>query len=402
MSVLLTTDFLIIGTGIIGLNIALNLVREYPDSKIILIDKEKKLGSHASGRNSGVLHAGFYYSADTLKAKFTREGNKMLTNYCLEKGLAINQCGKLVVAKDEKDLSGLDFLLKRGQANGIELKELDEKEVYEIEPRAKTFKKALFSPATSSVDPMEVMNSFYDELLSSDVECMQGVAYFGRSDKTIKTSIGNIEAGYVINCAGLYADRIARDFDFSKRYRILPFKGLYLYSNEPVNSLRTHIYPVPDLNNPFLGVHFTVTVDGHTKIGPTAIPAFWRENYQGFSQFKLDEFFEIIGTDISLMFSNDFGFKGLAFHEIQKYSKTRMANLASHLARGVNAEQYKKWGVPGIRAQLLDLDTRRLEMDFCYEGDAHSFHILNAVSPAFTCSMSFSHHVVEKIKELIH
>ena len=396
----LYSDFLVIGAGIIGVNIALELVRQYPDSKVMVIDKEELPGVHGSGRNSGVLHAGFYYSEDSLKAKFTRNGNRMLTEYCLERNLPINQCGKLVVAKDENDLKGLNTLFKRARTNNIIIEELDEQAAEEIEPRVKTFSKALFSPTTSSVDPNKVLLSLIDDLKQAGVEVLMGVEYLGHSDnKTVKTSIGNIEAGYVVNASGLYADRIAKTYGFSENYRVIPFKGLYLYSNEAPEALNVHVYPVPDLKHPFLGVHYTITVDGKIKIGPTAIPAFWRENYNGFSRFQFDEFIEIAWTDLSLMISNNFGFNKLAIEEMKKYSRNRMVKLAGQLVENVLPEQFTHWGKPGIRAQLVDLKNRNLVMDFCYEGDEKSFHILNAVSPAFTCSMSFSKFIVEEISK---
>src|SRR5207302_8341209 len=178
-------------------------------------------------------------------------------------------------------------------------------------------------------------------------------APYVRKDKDIiVTAQGRFAAGHVVNAAGLYADKIALDFGFSERYRILPFKGLYLYSDEPPNSFRTNIYPVPDLRNPFLGVHFTVKDDGRVKIGPTAIPAFWREQYRGFDNFKFGEFVEVLFREAGLMFSSSFDFKRLAIEELKKYSRPRLVALASHLASGIEERHYRKWGQPGIRAQL--------------------------------------------------
>ena len=203
----------------------------------------------------------------------------------------------------------------------------------------------------------------------------------------------------MINVAGLYADKIGRDFGFSEDYRILPFKGLYLYSNEPAGSLRTHIYPVPDLANPFLGVHLTVTVDGKVKLGPTAIPAFWREQYEGWSNFSFNELTEILLRQAGLFLSSNFDFKALAFRELQKYSRPKLVSLASSLAKGVNIKNYLQWGKPGIRAQLLNIRDKKLEMDFVLEGDGSSIHILNAVSPGFTCALPFAEHVCDQINK---
>jgi L-2-hydroxyglutarate oxidase len=390
-------DFLVIGGGIIGINIARGLKKRYPGSKVTLIEKEDECGLHASGRNSGVLHAGFYYTPDSLKAKFTRLGNQSLTEYCESKKIPLNKCGKLVVAKDHGDHEYLDELIRRGKENGIKLDELNEKEARQIEPRVKTHLRALFSPTTSTVDPGRVMKAMQDDGAKEGIEIRCGVQYIGKRNNTVFTSGEAYEAGYVINAAGLYADKIARDYGFSKNHRIMPFKGLYLYSDEPAGAIRTNIYPVPDLKNPFLGVHFTVTADGRAKIGPTAIPALWREQYGGLGRFKLPEFMEIMAQTFGLLASSRFDFLKLAANEVLKYSKTRMVSLAGTLAHGVKAENYQKWGKPGIRAQLVNITTRKLEMDFVIEGDNKSMHVLNAVSPGFTCGIPFSEYVCDQI-----
>ncbi len=395
------TDFLVIGGGIIGISVARELIKTFPDTKITLIEKENDCGLHASGRNSGVLHAGFYYTGDSLKARFTKDGNKALTNYCEEKKIKINKCGKLVVAKNENDLLLLDELLKRGKTNGVSLNKVSEEEAKCIEPRAKTYQRALFSPTTSTVSPQEVLKAMKHDALSEGVKILSGIKYVKRVKNNILTSDGIFDAGYIINAAGLYADVIAHDFGFSKQYKILPFKGLYLYSNEPIGSIRTNIYPVPDLRNPFLGVHFTITVDGNVKIGPTAIPAFWREQYNFFDNFNLFEFVDIVNREIDLFMFSKFDFKKLAIEEIQKYSKLKMVQLAFMLASDVQEKHYKTWGRSGIRAQLVNLKEKKLEMDFVIEGNEKSLHILNAVSPGFTCAIPFAKHVCDKINNLL-
>lgn len=395
------TDFLVIGGGVIGLNIARDLRRRYGNSGITLIEKESDCGLHASGRNSGVLHAGFYYAPKSLKAAFTRGGNQELTAYCEAKGLPINRCGKLVVAKDRRDHPALDELLRRGHANGIAIDNISEKEAKAIEPRVKTCERALFSPTTSTVDPRRVLEAMKADAIREGVTIECGSQYLRRGGTSIETSAGRYQAGYVVNAAGLYADRIARDFGFSERYRILPFKGLYLYSNQPPGALKTNIYPVPDLANPFLGVHFTVTVNGHAKIGPTAIPALWREQYQGYRGFKFFEFAEILIRTFGLIALSAFDFKRLAMRELAKYSRARLVSQAGVLLEGVQLDHFEKWGPAGIRAQLLDLKQRKLEMDFILEGDRGSMHVLNAVSPAFTCSLPFSRYVGERIEAVL-
>lgn len=392
-------DFLVIGGGVIGLSIARELKTRHADARILLIEKESACGAHASGRNSGVLHAGFYYSPDSLKAKFTKLGNERMTAYCEQKSIPLNRCGKLVVAKDASDLPSLDELVKRGRANAIEIQELTEAEAKRIEPRVKTYQRALFSPRTSTVNPLHVVDAMQRDAIQEGIEIRFDTAYISRTDQGVRTNSDTITAGYVVNAAGLYADKIAIDYGFSEKYRILPFKGLYLYSNEPPGAIRTNIYPVPDLRNPFLGVHFTITADGKAKIGPTAIPAFWRENYEGLSNFKLGEMMEVAGRGLGLLTNAQFDYRRLAMEEIAKYSRSKMVELASVLAEGVQESNYQKWGRPGIRAQLLDITKKKLEMDFVLEGDRRSMHVLNAVSPAFTCSLPFAGHVCDQIDQ---
>ena len=395
-----TCDFLVIGGGIIGISIARELKIRHPDCRILLLEKETRCGLHGSGRNSGVLHAGFYYTSDSLKARFTSQGNQRLTEYCQAKKLKINRCGKLVVAKNETEVEGLKELFRRGKKNGVELNEISEAEARDIEPRVKTCGQALFSPTTSTVDPLEVLSSLHKDAQNEGVKIKMGEKYTGRNNKTVQTRTESYEAGYIINSAGLYADTIGKDFGFSKNYSILPFKGLYLYSEEPAGTLRTNVYPVPDLRNPFLGTHFTVTVDGKSKIGPTAIPAFWREHYAGFSGFKLEEFIDILLRQASLFAFSEFDFKQLAWDEIQKYYRPRLVKLASDLLEGVRPQNYKNWGKTGIRAQLLNVKEKKLEMDFVLEGDSKSFHVLNAVSPGFTCALPFAEYVCDEINRL--
>jgi len=395
-----TPDFLIVGGGIIGISLARELRRRHPGAAVTLLEKEPAWGQHASGRNSGVLHAGFYYAADSLKARFTREGNSQLTSYCVKRGLPINRCGKLVVARTPADLPGLAELLRRGRVNGVPLDEITAAEARGLEPRVKTCERALFSPTTSSVDPLAVLSAFVAEARAEGVTILPGTAYLGRSGSDVRTSGGTISPGYVVNAAGLHADRIARDWGFADRWRILPFKGLYLEASAGTPAFRTHIYPVPDPRHPFLGVHVTVHVDGVATLGPTAIPAFWREQYAGWSRFSLSEMLEILAREAGLFLHNNFGFRTLAFEEMGKYRPSRIVALGAELAEGIRPEHFPHWGRPGIRAQLVDIRERRLEMDFKFEGDDRSFHVLNAVSPGFTCALPFSAYLADQIGQL--
>lgn len=394
-------DYLIIGAGIIGVSLARELLNGFPHSNIAVIDKESDFGFHSSGRNSGVLHAGFYYTADSLKAKFSVEGNRYIKEYCKKNNLYLNECGKIVVAKDQEDLDRFPLLLDRAKSNGVRLIEISEEEATELEPNVKTFKKALWSPDTASVNPKEVLNHMVQSLKSQGVRFFLGCKYLKRSSEGIESSDGEIKAKYIINAAGLYADKIARDYGFSKDYSILPFKGVYLYPDKNDQAiLKRHIYPVPNLKNPFLGVHHTVNLKGQGKIGPTAIPIFWREQYKGFERFSFSELMQILPSQISLFFSANFNFRGLAVEEMKKYYKPILLQEAAGMVKNMDLNESWHWGPAGIRAQLFNLKKRSLEMDFICEGDRNSYHILNAISPAFTCSKPFSEYLLEDILKL--
>jgi L-2-hydroxyglutarate oxidase LhgO len=390
-------DYVIIGAGVIGLGVAYQLRAKFPSASIIILDKEPKVALHGSGRNSGVLHAGFYYSADSLKAKFCREGCAAWKDYVAKHNLKINPCQKVVVATNEEERLGIHELKRRGDANGVDVRIINEQELAVIDPNAKTYKEALFSPSTATVDPIEICTTLAQELRESGVEILLGFPYKKKlGDTTIQAGDIIIEAKKIINCGGLYADRIAKDFGFCKDYTIIPFKGIHmLASRPPMPTVRTLIYPVPNLKNPFLGVHFNITVHGDIKIGPTAIPAFWRENYKGLANFKLSELIAIVGWELKLFATNAFGFRRLAFTEMRKYSCKHLLNLVRPMAQKLDDDAFTSYAKPGIRAQLLNIKTLKLEQDFIVEGDDKTIHVLNAVSPGFTSSLPFAKWIVD-------
>lgn len=380
-------DYLIVGSGIIGMTIAYEVKQQNQDLKIAIIDKEEDVAKHASGRNSGVLHAGFYYSADSLKARFTVDGNKLMKEFCSLNGISVKPTQKIVVAKDEKELEGIYELQKRAEVNGVETQIISEEEVLKIDPNIKTYQKALFSPNTASVDPKEVCYRLRDVLKESGVEF-----FFNTSFEDCK-----LEYKYLINSAGAYADKIAQSFGLAKDYTLLPFKGIYLKYMTNKTDIKTNIYPVPNLANPFLGVHYTITSDGSIKIGPTAIPAFWRENYESFKNFSLKEMVEILYYEAKLFILNSFNFRKLAIEEMQNYSSKVFIQKAKDMVKNIG-DDFKP--IPaGIRSQLLNTKTNELVQDFVVEHGEKSTHILNAVSPAFTCSFAFAKHVVNEINQ---
>ena len=380
-------DYLIVGAGIIGMTIAFELNKQFPNCKIVIIDKEEDVGKHASGRNSGVLHSGFYYSANSLKAKFTVDGNNLMKEFCTLNDIFVNPTQKIVVARNEKDLDGIFELQKRAEVNGVETKIIDEEELKIIDSNIQTYKKALFSPNTASVDPKEVCFKLKDILKKNGVEFI-----FNTSFENCK-----LEYKYLINCAGAYADKIAQKFGLAENYTLLPFKGIYLKYMTNKTDIKINIYPVPNLSNPFLGVHYTITSDGSIKIGPTAIPAFWRENYTGLKNFSLSEMVEILYFEMKLFIFNSFNFRSLALSEMKNYNSKIFIQKAKDMVKSIGNDFSP---IPaGIRAQLLNTKTNELVQDFVIEHGVNSTHILNAVSPAFTCSFAFSKYVVSEINK---
>ena len=389
-------DHIIIGAGIIGMSVARSLRRMRPSASILVVEKEKDTGVHSSGRNSGVLHAGFYYTADSLKARFTVQGSRELKAYCLARDIPVNACGKLVVAMDVHELEVLHELERRGKQNGSNVRLIDADEARAYEPGVFTYQKALYSPDTASLEPLAVLTALKADLVAQGVEFVFGAEFKGRQNLIVKTSMGEYEGRKIINCAGLYADQVARHYGFGKKYTMIPFKGLYLKYAKNKTDVQMNVYPVPHLRNPFLGVHFTKTIDGTIKIGPTAIPAFWRENYAGMDRFHAGELGEILCQEARLFLTNAFGFRDLAFEEIHKYDRNYFVQLAVKMMPQIDPRGFGDFTRPGIRAQLLDKTTLSLVQDFVIEADKSSVHVLNAVSPAFTCAFPFADFVCQQ------
>lgn len=392
----LNCDVLIIGAGIVSLAIAKSLKEFKSELDIHILEKESEVSTHASGRNSGVLHAGFYYTANSLKAAFSVTGNRELTKYCIDNGLDINQCGKLVVATNADEEKTLFELEKRGHINGADVSIITLDEARKIEPNVKSHNHALWSPNTATVNPKQLNLHLKDNLIKSGVKFHFSNPYLSFNNGIVKTNKRKFKAKYIINSAGLFADKIAKDFGMSKSYTIMPFKGLYLKYTKNKTDLKTNIYPVPNLKNPFLGVHYTITVDGTIKIGPTAIPAFWREHYNGLDNFSLGEATQILKEQAKLFMLNSFNFRSLAVEEMKKYRKRHFISLATALAQNIDPKGFTEWTKPGIRAQLLDKRDNKLVQDFVIEHTNTSLHVLNAVSPGYTCSFPFGEYIVEK------
>ena len=392
-------DFLVVGGGIVGLAITNELLLR-GCKNILVLEKEKGLGAHSSGRNSGVLHAGIYYTPDSLKARYCIEGNCLMRDFCRENGVAISECGKVIVVDSEEKLEGLHALQQRAQRNGVESYLIDEKELAEIEPHAATFEKAIYSPATSVFDPLGVLEAFYSKITGTgEVHVLFDTAFIGKKEGQVAiTNRGNVSYGKLVNAAGLHADVVARHFEVGLRYRSIPFMGSYRELTEKSSYLvRGNIYPVPDAKMPFLGVHFTRSTSGRVFIGPTAVPVLGRESY-GFLEDLGLESFRFLYRNAS-MFMSDSGFRANAFSEAKKYLGSHFYSEAKKLVPRLLPRDLVSSAKTGIRSQLVDWKEKKLVMDYvvCTEGD--SLHVLNAISPAFTSSMSFAKYVADMLLE---
>lgn len=389
-------NFLICGAGIVGLTIARKLLQSGHEN-IVILEKENGIGKHASGRNSGVLHAGIYYTPDSLKAKLCFQGNMLMQEYCKERSLPLANNRKVVVAKNEKELETLKELYDRGIKNGAQVELIDEKQLEEIEPNAKTFKMALYSYHTAVIDPKAVLNSLHDDLVSSGkVQFFTNMEFTGVQGSGIAvTNKGNIEFDTFINAAGTFSDRVAHIFGVGTNYKLIPFKGIYRkLVKEKSSMVNGSIYPVPNIRNPFLGIHLTKNVNGEVYIGPTAIPAFGRENY-GIIKGLDKEVLEILFRDISLFISNS-EFRKVATTEPRKYIFKNFFEDVSNLIKNISPDDIENSNKVGIRPQLVDWKSKELVMDFVVIKEGSSIHILNAISPAFTSSMAFAELIVNE------
>jgi len=393
-------DYLIVGAGIVGITIALELKKRFPEAKIRLLEKEAELGKHSSGRNSGVLHSGIYYPPGTLKAEVCRQGAIEMKEFHRAHNLRLRECGKLLVVADIQDSPQLDMLAERAQLHDISVEKLDEQQLRDIEPHARSATgQALYVPSTAVGDPTAVMQTLCETLKEKNIEVTYSaqLASVEASQCQIRLISGEvIHYGHAINTAGLYADRVAHLFQCGQSYTLLPFKGIYWKLDSSFGIKLNHlVYPVPDLRVPFLGVHTTTTVDGATYLGPTAVPAFGRENYAGLQGVKLTE-----AAQISLILTKQFaanrdGFRRLAWQEGRRYFKHWFVQAAQAIVPRIKAEHLQPTSKVGIRAQMFNIQKGKLENDFLIEKGENSTHILNAISPAWTSAFPFARHVCD-------
>ena len=392
-----TYDHAVIGAGILGLATARELVRRDPAARVVVLEKEDRIAAHQTGRNSGVIHSGIYYTPGSAKARFCVAGARAMAEYCDEHGIRYVRCGKLIVAIRPDELAQLETLRERGSANGlVGVTMLDAAATREVEPHVRAIA-SLHIPGAAIVDYGQVAAAIRRELDAAGVEVRLGRAVMritpGPASVSIETRDGAVEAGALIACAGLGSDAIARQVAGASRMRIVPFRGdYYRLAPSRADLVRGLIYPVPDPRFPFLGVHFTPRIDGEVLLGPNAVLAFGLEAYRR-TDVDLRETLAILGFD---------GFRKLA----ARHWRTGLAELRRDYSKGRFLDTLRLYvpdlepqdllpGPSGIRAQAVDGDGKMVD-DFWYESAPHVLVVRNAPSPAATASLVLAKEIVDR------
>ena len=389
----MTADVAVIGGGILGLATARALGERTPRARLVVLEKETKLATHQTGNNSGVIHSGIYYKPGSYKAKLCVEGKGLMLDFCAKHGIRVDHVGKVIVATEQAELPRLQTLYERGVANGVPVEMIDPGQLREIEPHANAIR-AIRSPSTAIVDYKEVCAAMTRELTDRGVTIQtnaQVTAIKRRAGKIeLATPGGAVPATRIVNCAGLYSDVVARMAGARVDVRIIPFRGeYYMIRPERQDIVRGLIYPVPDPEFPFLGVHLTRTVHGEVEAGPNAVLAFAREGYK----FATVRPGELAGT---LTYS---GFWQMArkywrtgsYEMYRSLSKSAFVTALQRLVPALRPEDVTRGGA-GVRAQAVSPDGSLVD-DFRIVAEADAIHVLNAPSPGATASLAIGRHI---------
>ena len=395
-------DFIIIGSGIIGLTLAYKLKKTHTNSTILILEKEKDSIQHGSGRNSGVIHSGIYYDPGSLRASLGVRGGIELKEYIKNKKLWIDECGKILVPTSDHSFQNLDHLYERGIKNGVMVKKLSKKEIQLLEPNVNiAYDFGLLIPFTSVADPKEVSKSLIADLLQMGVEIIynQQVNKIKDDGKKIATNFQNYSCQHSFNCSGLQSDKVAKNAGLEFRYTFLPFKGKYWKIADSNFKLKHLIYPIPDLQYPFLGLHTSHKKDGSFYIGPTSTPVFGREQYQWNKQLKLLEAITLAFSFGMKILKNENKLRTLAFQEAKLLHKNYFFNEVQKLIKNISLDSiHPSLEKIGIRSQIFDPQSKTLLNDFVILNQKHCTHVLNAISPAWTASFAFADHLIKLAK----
>ena len=389
-----SADLAVVGGGIVGLATALALTEAHPRLRLLLLEKEPQIAAHQTGHNSGVIHSGIYYKPGSLKARTCVEGARRMKQFCDTHGIKWEACGKVIVATDAAELPRLQNIYERGQANGLSgLKMLSAEEVRELEPNCRAVR-AIHVPETGIVDYVQVAGKMAELIQQRGGRILTGagVSAIRRqgSGLVLETAQGPVEARYLVNCGGLHSDRVAGLTGVTPEVRIIPFRGeYYMIRAERRSIVRGLIYPVPDPEFPFLGVHFTRTIHGDVEAGPNAVLAFAREGYT-------------LGTVRPGEFLGTLGYAGF-WHMARKYwrvgayemyrsaSKAAFVRSLQKLVPDIRSSDLERGGA-GVRAQAVAPDGSLVD-DFKISVTPGAVHVVNAPSPAATASLAIGRHV---------
>lgn len=393
-----TTDVTIVGGGIVGLATALGIARSETGRRlrITLVEKESGWAAHQTGRNSGVIHSGLYYSPGSAKARFARAGGEAMYEFCAQHDVPVERTGKVVVATGREQLPQLDELARRGRANGVQLSEIDAGQLREREPHVRGVR-ALLVPEAGIVDFAAVSRRVAELLAERGVELRTGTELLGARAEpgglVLSTTTGDVRTRRAVNCAGLHSDVVAELAGTRPPARILPFRGEYYASTGPRRDLvRALVYPVPDPAFPFLGVHLTRMIDGSLHVGPNAVPALAREGY-GWRTWSKQHVRRLV---------RDPALRALA----KKHWRTGAGEIARSACKPLFAREARRLlpelrgsdlhrAEAGVRAQAVKPDGTLVD-DFLVVEDEHWVHVLNAPSPAATASLLIGEDIAER------
>jgi L-2-hydroxyglutarate oxidase len=392
-----TADVIIIGGGIIGLATAYNLLQLYPGKKILILEKENRIALHQSGHNSGVLHSGIYYKPGSTKAATCRAGKQAMEAFCAAEGISYEICGKVIVAVDESEIDRLNTLYERGRANGVNCRMIERAELAELEPHAAGIK-AIHVSETGIVDYKQVCARLAARLEERGSEIITGAKVIGLKETSteaiVKSEAGDFSAPHVVNCAGLYSDRVAAFAGETGSVKIVPFRGEYYKLKPEAEYLcRNLIYPVPDPQFPFLGVHFTRMIKGGVECGPNAVLAFAREGYNK-ADINARDLLESLTYRGFIKLARKYWRMG-AGEMWRSLNKAAFVNALRRLMPEIKSDQLVA-APAGIRAQAIASDGAMLD-DFAFGERQRVISVINAPSPGATSSLSIGRLIVEKL-----
>jgi len=398
----MTYDVIIIGGGIVGLATAMQLLKAKPDCRLLLLEKEDGLGMHQTGHNSGVIHSGLYYKPGSLKAKNCIEGYRLMLDFCRAEGISHDICGKIVVATCEEELSQLEELRSRGEANGLTgLRTLDSAGIRAFEPHC-TGIKGLFVPQTGIVNFRKVAEKYAEKIreLGGEIILGQEVSHIVQTDRGVEISSAHRSwhAKKLVSCGGLHSDRLARNTTPSLPLRITPFRGeYYMLKPEARKLVHNLIYPVPDPSFPFLGVHFTRIVDGGVECGPNAVFSFAREGYKK-TDVNLRDTMESLAWPGFRTVARKYWREGMGeFH--RSISKTAFVKALQRLIPEIE-NGHLETGGSGVRAQACDRQGRLID-DFYFAESKDVIHVCNAPSPAATASLAIGANIAKTVARML-